>query len=167
MASRLKKWAHAYVGLESAVIPRIVAIAVSTRTPSRARHSAWPNSRIFSLAVTGWPGVVAIPQEPCSLATVHLRGSDMAVFLAAHICPICGADAIDRVPRDGAVDHFVSLCGWRVYECCECRCRFYDWPSNARHYRNSVIGTLKHFSLCMRELSFELWRWRSRLIDRS
>jgi hypothetical protein len=100
-------------------------------------------------------------------ATGHLRGSVMAVSAAAHICPICGADAIDRVPRDGAVDHFVSLCGWRVYECCECRCQFYDWPSAARLYCNSVTGPLTYLALCMKLLSFELWRWGSRLIDRS
>jgi hypothetical protein len=91
----------------------------------------------------------------------------MTVPPAAHICPICGSDEIARVPRDGAVDRVVSLCVWRVYECCECRCRFYDWPSAARHYRNSVTGTLKYFAFCMKLLSFEWWRWGSRLIDRS
>jgi hypothetical protein len=91
----------------------------------------------------------------------------MDVSAAAHICPICGSDEIVRVPRDGAVDCFVSLCGWRVYECCECGCRFYDWPSAARHYRNSVTGTLKHCSLGIKGLGFGLWRWGSRLIDRS
>src|SRR5262245_21905969 len=100
-------------------------------------------------------------------ATGHLRGSVMAVSAAAHICPICAADAIDRVPRDGAVDHSVSLCGWRVYECCECRCRFYDWPSAVRLYCNSITGTLKYLALCMKLLSFELWQWGSKLIDRS
>jgi hypothetical protein len=57
----------------------------------------------------------------------------MAVSAAAHICPICGVD-----------------------ECCECRCQFYDWPSTARHYCNSVTGTLKYLALCMKLLSFEL-----------
>jgi hypothetical protein len=82
----------------------------------------------------------------------------MAVPPPAHICPICGSDEIARVPRDGAVDRVVSLCVWRVYECCECHCRFYDWPSAARHYRNSVTSTLKYCSLGMKVLGFGLWR---------
>ena len=86
----------------------------------------------------------------------------MAVAGAPHICPICGADAIDRVPRNGAVDHFVSLCGWRVYACCECRCHFYDWPSAARRYCSFVTGTLTYLALCMKFPTFELWRWGSR-----
>jgi hypothetical protein len=83
----------------------------------------------------------------------------MDVSAAAHICPICGADAIDRMARDGALDYVVSLCGWRVYECCGCRCRFYDWPSAVRRYCNSVTGTLTYLTLCIKLLSFELWRW--------
>jgi len=140
----------------------------SSSPPRTSTRAPVVLTRIFSLAARGgWPGVAAIPQGDLHWATGHRRGRDMAVFLAAHICPICGADAIDRVPRDGAVDYFVSLCWWRVYECCECRCRFYDWPSDARHYRNSVTGTTKYFALCMKVLSFELWRWGSRLVDRS
>jgi hypothetical protein len=91
----------------------------------------------------------------------------MAVPPAAHICPICGSEEIDRVPRDGPVDRFVRFCGWRVYECRECRCRFYDWPSAARRYRNSVTGTLKYSAFSIKVLGFGLWRWVSRLVDQS
>jgi len=90
----------------------------------------------------------------------------MAVPPTAHICPMCDSDEIVRVPRDGAVDRVVSLCVWRVYECRECRCRFYDWPSAARHYRNSVTGTLKYGSLGIKVLSFGFWRRVSRVVLR-
>jgi hypothetical protein len=47
---------------------------------------------------------------------------------AHHTCPICSAGDIERVPRDGVVDHVARLLGWRVYRCRECRSRFYDRP---------------------------------------
>jgi hypothetical protein len=55
-----------------------------------------------------------------------------AAHIAAHICPECASEEIDRVPRMGIRDYVVILVWWRVYRCRECGREFYDRPSYHR-----------------------------------
>lgn len=59
----------------------------------------------------------------------------MVASSAAHICPHCASEEIDRVPRLGIRDYVVALIGWHVYRCRDCAGEFYDRPRPRR-----VIG---------------------------
>lgn len=49
-------------------------------------------------------------------------------YEAAHTCPICLSQYIERASRRGVLDHMARLLRWRVYRCQECEARFYDVP---------------------------------------
>jgi len=53
----------------------------------------------------------------------------MSDVTAAHICPTCSSDDIERVPRARVMDRMRRVFGWRVYRCRDCGSRFYDRQS--------------------------------------